>query len=474
MTRSGVRFPSAPPAHRKSRRFPKCRRIPEVFIALATQRCYTRGIEEVGKPSGLVKRPGSAAWYFRQRWPKRFKRPGSLDEVWISLETASYQDALKRLGEARSEAQRRFREPEPRTGIYARTFRPSWPDQKSAPLLTAAHALPLAQSFFWKGMRAMDAETSLSSEISDDERFSWRMEVETMVARLAGPKPADGCDDVDGAMIAVLRQAGLRAEPDSEACNLLHNYLRRAMAQSYKIRLARSDGDFSDRIADSLFVAPMFVENTKAAKSLEPKDGQNGSALLDPALVDLWAKERKVLAKGVDKHRAVARWFYEQVGSIPVEAITKRDVLSFKKSMIEEGVSPANANAKLRTLLGYAVESDLLDANPAARVNIQDSDKARRKRKEFDLPALHALFGSPVYVLSLTRQFTGCSSFHVLLGAEECDHVKSVQRHFAVERMVEPLYPQILWQGAMSAQSRYSCKNPFSGEENWYDQTALG
>lgn len=81
--------------------------------------------------------------------------------------------------------------------------------------------------------------------------------------------------------------------------------------------------------------------------------------------------------------------------------ITKRDVLKFKNAMIDEGVTAANANAKLlclRTLLGYAVENALLDANPADRVNVLDKDKDRRKRKEFDLATLTALFASPVYV----------------------------------------------------------------------------
>lgn len=173
------------------------------------------------------------------------------------------------------------------------------------------------------------------------------------------------------------------------------------MAQSCKIELARLKGDYSDRITDRLFRGVVPDQGNVALPKVEAAVVPKGTTSLDPDIVDRWAKERKVSPKGVDKHRAVARWFHEYAGVIPVENITKRDVLAFKNKMVEEGVTAANANTKLsclRTLLGYAVENDLLDANPADRVYVHDKDKDRRKRKEFDLPALHAIFGSPVYV----------------------------------------------------------------------------
>jgi len=221
-----------------------------------------------------------------------------------------------------------------------------------------------------------------------------------MLVRLIGKEPDDGVDDVHGSKVAVLRKSGIRADPDGEPCNLLHNYLRRAMAQTCRIRLARLDGDYTDRITDSLFFDVSPDQGVVAAQGVGPVAAREGSTSLDPDIVDRWSKERKVSAKGVDKHRAVARWFHEYVGAIPVEAITKRDVLAFKNKMVTLGVTAANANAKLsclRTLLGYAVENDLLEANPADRVSVHDKDKDRRKRKEFELPALHALFSSPVY-----------------------------------------------------------------------------
>lgn len=363
-------------------------------------------MEEVGKPTGLVRRKDSASWQLRQRWPKHLRQPGDPADVWISLETTSYQDAVRKLPEVREALQRRFThtdKPVERTGIYSRSpVRAEWPCDENLPLLRTDHTAPLAQAFFAETMRGLDGEAPASWAKGDPEWRSWREELENILAHLTGPETERGEGYVVGATIRVLAKAGLRTEPASEACNLLHNYLRRAMAQSYRIMLARLNGDHSDQIADRLFGDLSSGHRDVGVNVTEPGQERVGTTSLDPDILDRWAKERKVSAKGVDKHRAVARWFREYTGAIPVEAITRKDVLSFKNRLVENGISAANANTKLsclRTLLGYAVENDLLDANPADRIYVQDKDKDRRKRKEFDLPSLHALFESPVYAV---------------------------------------------------------------------------
>lgn len=359
-------------------------------------------MKEVGKPSGLVQRDDSASWQYRQRWPKHLRRPGDPESIMISLRTTSHQDALRRLPEVREEMHRRFNhadEGDARGGIYSRSpIRPRWPDDPNLPLLRSDQAASLAQGYFTEVLRGLDAEAPLLWTKGDVEWQSWRIELEDKITCLTGPENAESDDYVMGTAIRVLRQVGIRAALEGEPYNLLLNYLRRAMAQSYRIMLARLGGDLSDHIMDGLF---RDVSRTYTPVD-EPEKSPKVVTSLDPDIVDRWSIERKVSPKGVDKHRAVARWFHEYAGVIPVEAITKRDVLAFKNKMVAEGVTAANANTKLsclRTLLGYAVDNDLLDANPAYRVYVHDKDKERRKRKEFDLPALHALFTSPVYAV---------------------------------------------------------------------------
>ena len=125
----------------------------------------------------------------------------------------------------------------------------------------------------------------------------------------------------------------------------------------------------------------------------------DGKTTLD-AVVDKWAAERKVSAKGVAAHRSVARWFAERVDEKFVEQITKRDVIAFKDKLLAEGQAAANVKVKLsrlRTLLSYAAANDIIPDNPGKAVGIVLTDADRTKRKPFDLPSLTAIFSSPVY-----------------------------------------------------------------------------
>ena len=106
--------------------------------------------------------------------------------------------------------------------------------------------------------------------------------------------------------------------------------------------------------------------------------------LLDTNIVDLWAAERKPKEKGIETHRAVARWFYERVGRKPVNQITKADVLAFKSKLLEEGQSAANIKQKLsrlRTLLQWASDNGHAESNVAHGITIKDTQAARNKRK---------------------------------------------------------------------------------------------
>jgi integrase len=99
-------------------------------------------------------------------------------------------------------------------------------------------------------------------------------------------------------------------------------------------------------------------------------------------------------------HRAVARWFYERVGKKPVDQITRKDALTFKDKLIGEGQSASNTNMKLsrlRTLLQWAVDNEYATDNAAKGITVKDTDKAKNKRREFDLASLNAIFASPVF-----------------------------------------------------------------------------
>jgi integrase len=142
------------------------------------------------------------------------------------------------------------------------------------------------------------------------------------------------------------------------------------------------------------------LENKALREQIKAEGKPLSGKALDTDIVDLWAAERKPKQKGIDTHRAVARWFYERVGRKAVNQITRQDVLDFKSKLLEEGQSPANIKMKLsrlRTLLQWAADNGHAASNVANGITIKDTQAAKNKRKPFDLPALNAIFASPIY-----------------------------------------------------------------------------
>ena len=178
------------------------------------------------------------------------------------------------------------------------------------------------------------------------------------------------------------------------------------------------DKDFDLQIAyDKLAYYSVRLREAEAARDHEvilsppeqgaeplPKTSVEAGAgvMLDSVIVDLWAAERQARQKTIDAHRAVARWFYERVGTISVEQITRKHVLAFKDALFAERQSPANINVKLsrlRTLLNWARYNDYASSNPADGIRVKDSVAAKDKRKPFDLVALNSIFTSPVFAM---------------------------------------------------------------------------
>jgi integrase len=139
-------------------------------------------------------------------------------------------------------------------------------------------------------------------------------------------------------------------------------------------------------------------ESPNQAVECEPVTGSG--LYLDKDILDRWATERGVVAKGKDTHKAVAEWFYARTERKPVEQVTRQDVLAFKDKLLAEGQSVANTNTKLsrlRTLLGWAYQNDLTASNVAERISVKVADGGKNKRLPFSLLELQAIFTSSVY-----------------------------------------------------------------------------
>lgn len=117
-------------------------------------------------------------------------------------------------------------------------------------------------------------------------------------------------------------------------------------------------------------------------------------------IIERWYAERKVTAKTRAAAEASVRWFYERVGPVAVEQITRKDMLTFKDKLLSDGTSIPNTKMKLSRisgLLGYALDNDLIQINHAKDIKLVDLHASKAKRIVYSAEALATFFGGPVH-----------------------------------------------------------------------------
>ena len=104
-------------------------------------------------------------------------------------------------------------------------------------------------------------------------------------------------------------------------------------------------------------------------------------------VLDKWKAERTPQPRTVrDLTRTVKR-FEAVVGKLAVQDVTKQHVIAFKDALLSEGKTPGNINVIipfLGTLFNYAVDNDLIPANPAKGIKVVDKRRAKDKRLHYD------------------------------------------------------------------------------------------
>lgn len=141
----------------------------------------------------------------------------------------------------------------------------------------------------------------------------------------------------------------------------------------------------------------------------QPQADADTSSSDNPTFSDLhrlWLEhEERPPSTVKEMQRAVDR-FIQVMGDKPVRVLGRRDLTAFSDKMREpggvtlDGVSIPTTNTTLSllsALLGFAVKRNLIEHNPARGTQIKDTRRPREKRREFDAPALGAIFGSAIY-----------------------------------------------------------------------------
>ena len=322
--------------------------------------------------TNLAKR--GATYYFRRIIPAEL-RPAfdGRREFMESLRTKDRETAKRLIPERRMATDR-----------LLDTARRLYPENR--PETAPSRATERAGHVEWEMLQA-SLEAAHSAEREQEAREARYDDREPLRKRLerAFAKSTAEITPLEAAARDLLRAAGVSLTPTEEA------------EVSETVRLAEHRRGVMPRI---LSKAAGERPAEAATQIPAPAPAEPSGVMLEPEIVDRWAAERKPVQKGIDTHRAVARWFYERVGRKPVDAVTRRDVLAFKDKLLAEGQSAANVIMKLsrlRTLLQWAADNELATGNPATGVTVLDTERARNRRLEFDLDALRRIFASPVY-----------------------------------------------------------------------------
>lgn len=157
--------------------------------------------------------------------------------------------------------------------------------------------------------------------------------------------------------------------------------------------------------AEGMRVATLAILTGEGAAALAAAPAVKPTASGGPRVpladvLDKWKAERTPQPRTVrDLTRTVKR-FEAVVGKLAVQDVTKQHVIAFKDALLSEGKSPGNINVIipfLGTLFNYAVDNDLIPANPAKGIKVADKRRAKDKRLHFDRDELKAMFSGPVH-----------------------------------------------------------------------------
>lgn len=393
-------------------------------------------MEDVGKVANLVRR--GAVYWCRMRCPQHLLRDCVPVEKSVSLGTKERSVALERLPAARLELMEFFqRGAKPGaaapSGIVRTVQRLQRPDDTAIPLLTTAEAEKLAQEFFATAFEELDLASAGLIEMTPDRRADWQLQLEDRIKSLSCSS-AQAEDPALGFEIALLRRGARRAPYLSQESRLFREYIRRALRQLWSLELARSKGDYRDRITDVMFVSRLSIRASSPDRRASPR---SAAALLhrvrasfeeseidaDDAITDKTREKKKAALGLVERYfgrgcdlttvtGAQCRAFRDLIGRLPPN-LTK--LFGGDVSLVEMAdVSKARGGASmsystqalylrlLDNLLAFARSEGLISTNPFPLGLRPRGRKAAREkaRNGYSDDQLRAIFTSALY--------TGC------------------------------------------------------------------
>lgn len=356
-------------------------------------------MSDMAKQPHLTRR-GNVFWY-RRRVPTDLVEVMGRRSLFFSLRTSD-----------RREAQERARLEDVKHDQLFRKHR----EAATAPTrrdLTDQEAQALAARFRWNYSEAIRNQPPPS--LTREELEVHRMVTDRLLADDRDRVAMGDVEDMKPAADAVLRGAGIKLDPSTEA-------YRRLAYELTKVETEVSV--WGHRLARGLpFDPPPKPEATE-----EQPAADTGSGLTMSEAFAMWRSERKPSEATGDTFGTYVRRFTELVGDLPITAITKGHVREYKDALVKlparlprkivskpmgqllawaETVPDqpkltaktinTKALAAVSTVMNWAVANGYAETNPATGVRVADAAVRDTPRLPYSVTDLNLLFRLPVF-----------------------------------------------------------------------------
>ena len=205
----------------------------------------------------------------------------------------------------------------------------------------------------------------------------WRLARAAHVSALSDPDQmerwfGESTDDI-------LQRKGLVIDADSRTALLKE--VARAFIEAAERLERNADGDYRPDPTAVRFppweeIAPLPTPPANTKNSLTFKE-----------LFDRWQRERQPSASTITTWRAYVRAFREHLNHDDPARVTKADIVAWKDALVTDGYARKGIKdgqlAAMRALFAYAVDNDLLSANPALGVKLQHKRSAGSRMQPY-------------------------------------------------------------------------------------------
>lgn len=141
--------------------------------------------------------------------------------------------------------------------------------------------------------------------------------------------------------------------------------------------------------------APLLSISPAPQHASQPVSAALGIGISLADLCERWAKERKPARRTIQKYDLAVERFYTLVGRVPVDQITRRQVVEFKDKLVGSGMSIPNTNHTLDclgTLLNFGCDNELVRENVSKGIRLLDNRSNKAKRLPYTLDHLKTIF----------------------------------------------------------------------------------